>query len=147
MIDLEGNPLIKGQSDTTSYKGLDAMVDALRTNDTLLSLNLNNTGLDVGASKKIREMMEINQTLINLDIDNNPEMNIEDVIAIQDSLLKNKQDYDDERYMEFIERKRMRREEDISGVLLLNKQTKKLRGEAIELNIKTKKAQLDEEWT
>ena len=41
----------------------------------------------------------------------------------------------------------MRREEDISGVLLLNKQTKKLRGEAIQLNIKTKKAQLDEEWT
>ena len=40
----------------------------------------------------------------------------------------------------------MRREEDISGVLLLNKQTKKLRSEAIDLNIKTKKAQLDEEW-
>jgi len=73
-------------------------------------------------------------------------MDINDVIAIQDQLLKNKQDHDDERYMEFIERKRMRREEDISGVLLLNKQTKKLRSEAIELNIKTKKAQLDEEW-
>jgi len=29
-------------------------------------------------------------------------MNIEDVLAIQDSLMKNKQDYDDERYMEFI---------------------------------------------
>lgn len=82
-----------------------------------------------------------------MDIDNNPDMNIDDVIAIQDALIKNKQDYDDERYMEFIERKRMRREEDISGVLLLNKQTKKLRSEAIELNIKTKKAQLDEEWT
>jgi hypothetical protein len=74
-------------------------------------------------------------------------MNIEDVTAIQNSLLRNKQEYDDERYMEFIERKRMRREEDISGVLLLNQQTKKLRGEAIDLNIKTKKAQLDEEWT
>lgn len=73
-------------------------------------------------------------------------MNIDDVVAIQDALIKNKQDYDDERYMEFIERKRMRREEDISGVLLLNKQTKKLRSEAIELNIKTKKAQLDDEW-
>ena len=73
-------------------------------------------------------------------------MNIEDVIAIQDQLIKNKQEHDDERYMEFIERKRMRREEDISGVLLLNKQTKKLRSEAIELNIKTKKVQLDEEW-
>jgi hypothetical protein len=54
-------------------------------------------------------------------------MDIDDTIAIQDSLLRNKQEYDDERYMEFIERKRMRREEDISGVLLLNKQTKKLR--------------------
>ena len=73
-------------------------------------------------------------------------MNIDDVIAIQDSLIQNKQEYDDERYMEFIERKRMRREEDISGVLLLNQQTKKLRSEAIELNIKTKKAQLDDEW-
>lgn len=73
-------------------------------------------------------------------------MNIDDILAIQDSLIKNKQEYDDERYMEFIQRKRMRREEDISGVLLLNQQTKKLRGEAIELNIKTKKAQLDEEW-
>lgn len=40
----------------------------------------------------------------------------------------------------------MRREEDISGVLLLNKQTKKLRAEAIDLNIQTKKTQLDEEW-
>lgn len=54
-------------------------------------------------------------------------MNLDDVAAIQNALLRNKQDYDDERYMEFIERKRMRREEDISGVLLLNQQTKKLR--------------------
>jgi hypothetical protein len=34
-----------------------------------------------------------------MDVDNNPEMNIDDVVVIQDSLLKNKQDYDDERYM------------------------------------------------
>lgn len=40
----------------------------------------------------------------------------------------------------------MRREEDISGVILLNEQTKKLRQEAIELNTQTKKKQLDEEW-
>ncbi len=58
-------------------------------------------------------------------------MKLENVLAIQDRLVQNKQEHDDERYMEFIERKRMRREEDISGVLLLNKQTKKLRSEAI----------------
>lgn len=74
-------------------------------------------------------------------------MDIDDVSAIQDSLLRNKQDYDDERYMEFIERKRMRREEDISGVVLLNSQTKKLRSEAIDLNISTKRVELDQEWT
>ena len=62
-----------------------------------------------------------------MDIENNPEMDLDDVLAIQERLMQNKQEYDDERYMEFIERKRMRREEDISGVLLLNKQTKKLR--------------------
>jgi hypothetical protein len=56
--------LIKGQGDTVSYKGLDALVDALSSNDTLLSLNLNNSGLDATASKKLREMMESNQTLI-----------------------------------------------------------------------------------
>lgn len=81
-----------------------------------------------------------------LDIENNPQMSLEDTIEIQERLLQNKREYDDERYMEFIERKRMRREEDISGVLLLNKQTRKLRSEAIELNIKTKQAQLDEDW-
>ena len=92
-------------------------MDALTANDTLLSLNLNNSGLDSTCSRLLREMMEQNSTLIwyccrycSLDIDNNPEMNIDDVISIQDLLLKNKQDYDDERYMEFIERKRMRRE-------------------------------------
>ena len=58
-------------------------------------------------------------------------MNLEDVIEIQNQLVKNKQEHDDERYMEIIERKRMRREEDISGVLMLNRQTKKLRTEAI----------------
>lgn len=73
-------------------------------------------------------------------------MNLEDVIEIQNQLVKNKQEHDDERYMEFIERKRMRRQEDISGVLMLNRQTKKLRTEAIQLNIKTKKEQLDQDW-
>jgi len=34
-----------------------------------------------------------------LDIENNPEMNIDDVISIQDQLIKNKQEHDDERYM------------------------------------------------
>ena len=34
-----------------------------------------------------------------MDISNNVEMNIDDVLAIQDALIRNKQEYDDERYM------------------------------------------------
>ena len=81
-----------------------------------------------------------------MDVENNPQMHLEDVKQIQQKLIENKRTYDDERYMEFIERKRMRREEDISGIILLNKQTKKLRSEGIELNIKTKQRRLDSEW-
>lgn len=65
-------------------------------------MNLNNTGLDSYCSKKLREVMEHNSTIIQLDLENNTDMNIDDVLAIQDALIKNKQDYDDERYMEFI---------------------------------------------
>jgi hypothetical protein len=44
--------------------GIDALVEALAKNDTLLSLNLNNTGLDANCSKKLLEMIENNSTLI-----------------------------------------------------------------------------------
>lgn len=37
--------------------------------------------------------------LFRLDVENNPNMALEDVIFIQDQLIKNKQDYDNERYM------------------------------------------------
>jgi hypothetical protein len=39
-------------------------MDALKTNDTLLSLNLNSTGLDEVCSRKLKEVMELNSTLI-----------------------------------------------------------------------------------
>lgn len=47
-----------------NYRGVEELAEVLKTNDTLLYLNLNNTGLDGEASKKIREAMEKNSTLI-----------------------------------------------------------------------------------
>lgn len=126
--------------------------EALCHNETLLYINLNSTGLDSTCSRIMREIFEHNTTLILLDLENNngsadnPGMALEDVLYMQDKLVANKQIHDEERYKEFIERKRMRREEDISGVLLLNEQTRKLRQEAIELNTHAKKRQLDDEW-
>ncbi len=63
LIDLEGNKLIRGD-DKPNYKGIEALVDALKTNETLLSLNLNGTGLDAACSRLLLEMVEHNSTLI-----------------------------------------------------------------------------------
>ena len=40
-------------------------MEALKVNETLLSLGLNNTGLDSEASHKLREAMQNNSTLIS----------------------------------------------------------------------------------
>lgn len=64
LIDLEGNKLIKGSDDKTNYEGITDLTEALKKNETLLSLNLNSTGLDENSSRMLREMMECNSTLI-----------------------------------------------------------------------------------
>ena len=147
-IDLEDNLLNEEKRDNNSkkYPELKEFVEALSFNDTVLCINLTNTGLDQHCSKMLRQVFNHNKTLILMDLDGNPNMALEDIVYIQDRLIENKQLHDDERYKEFIERKRMRREEDISGVLLLNQQTKKLRQEAIELNTEAKRKQLNNEW-
>lgn len=86
----------------------------MKTNTTLIGLNLNNTNLDSESSIALSEAMEVNTTLIYLDIEGNKKMNIHNVRKIQDSLKRNKLVYDEERMKEFLERKRMKREEDIS---------------------------------
>lgn len=64
-----------------------------------MSLSLNNTNLESECSAYLRDAMEKNKTMILLDIEGskNSEMNIYDVRAIQDSLKRNKEDYDKER--------------------------------------------------
>lgn len=43
---------------------MEALVEALKSNETLLSLNLNGTGLDAVCSRLLLEMVEHNSTLI-----------------------------------------------------------------------------------
>ena len=73
-------------------------MDALKHNDTVLCINLTNTGLDSECSRVMRSIFDTNRTLILLDLDGNPKMNLDDVIYIQDRLIENKQLHDDERY-------------------------------------------------
>lgn len=49
-------------------------------------------------------------------------MQLNDVRAIQDKLMENKRKYDEDRFKEFIERKRMKREEDISTIIQINQE-------------------------
>jgi hypothetical protein len=64
LLDLEGNNLIKGKDNVNNYKGIEELVKVLKENETILSINLNTTGLDAVASKKLRELMEENTTII-----------------------------------------------------------------------------------
>ena len=68
-IDLERNNLlddpVTGQKD---YKVIDELVDALMVNETVLYINLNNTGLNSKCSKKLRDIFQTNKTLILLDL-------------------------------------------------------------------------------
>ena len=64
-------------------------------NDTILCINFTNTGLNKECSKRMRKVFNTNKTLILLDLDGNPNMDLNDVIFIEDRLIENKQLHDD----------------------------------------------------
>lgn len=67
--------------------------------------------------------MEENDTMIDLDIEGNPDMNIYDCRRIQDKLQKNRKDYNDERLREFRERKMLENEKDMKNNCNLDVET------------------------
>lgn len=74
-LDLESNDLShEGQK----KEGIEAMIRALETNTTLLSLNVANNGLEAEIGRQFRDMLKINKTLIDFEFSSNP-FNIEDV--------------------------------------------------------------------
>lgn len=143
VIDLEGNDLTDNGKNP---RGIQNLASALKTNSSLLSLNLTNTGLDAACGKSLLEAMRENKTCIMLDISQNPKMNIMDVREIQRILEANKLVYDEERFKEFMERKCLKREEDISKILQLKQETKMMIREGIDKRIEAKKLSMDEEW-
>jgi hypothetical protein len=116
-IDLESNNLTQMHKDNN---GILALAEALKKNTTLLSLNLMNCNLDATCSAALADALEVNKTLIMLEIAGNPEMFYKDVRRIQESLVRNKAEYDKERFKEFVERKRAKMEED--NIILLRQE-------------------------
>lgn len=89
-LNLEMNDLISNGKDPS---GIKTIAEALRHNVVLISLNLNSTGLDAECSSMLAEAIEDNHTLILLDVEGNPNMNIYDVRRIQDKLAENRKVY------------------------------------------------------
>mmetsp|Transcript_15998 Transcript_15998/g.29298 ORF Transcript_15998/g.29298 Transcript_15998/m.29298 type:complete len:375 (+) Transcript_15998:125-1249(+) len=108
VIDLEGNSLVSA----SDYTGINSIARALRTNKSLLSLNLSNCGLDKTCGIALADAMKVNFTLISMDLVGNYRIDIQQVQEIQDCLIRNKRLYDEERFREWEERKRMRKEEE-----------------------------------
>ena len=61
------------------YKGIRALAEAIKRNRVLISLNLNSTDLDSECSALLADAMQYNSTLISLDIEGNPEMDLNHV--------------------------------------------------------------------
>lgn len=108
-LDFEGNNLTQTGKDV---KGVLAIAEILKKNTTLLALNLGNCNLDNACSAGLAEALEYNKTLIMLELQGNPNMFYKDVLRIQESLKRNKAEYDQERFKEFVERKYAKMEED-----------------------------------
>jgi len=143
VIDLENNDLTDGGK---SSKGIVTLAEALKINKSLLHLNLSNTNLDVICGQALLEAMKENNTLIMLDLSLNTKMNLNDVREIQKILVANKKEYDEERFREFMERKHLRKEEDISKILQLKQEAKMMIKEGINKRIEAKQMQMDEDW-
>ena len=150
-LNLEGNNLTNFSRDrdgkvNIDRSGFESICQSLKKNISILTLNLHNTCLDEKCGEMLREAIEQNTTLISLDITGNRDLMIQDVQAIQDKISQNKEEYDNERYMEFLERKRMKREEEIASILLLKQETKVKIEEGIKSRIEYKREKFNEEW-
>lgn len=113
-LDFEGNNLTQIGKDVS---GLLHLAESLQKNTTLLSLNLANCNLDKQCSSALADALDVNKSLIMLELSGNPGLFYKDVLRIQESLKRNKAEYDKERFKEFVERKRAKMEEDNTVLL------------------------------
>jgi len=121
------------------------MLRSLSENTTLLSLNIANNKLEPQIGKEIRKLLEVNFTLIDLEIGFN-NFDLKDVRAIQIMLRRNKAMFDKERLKEWRERKLMKNEDVRLRELYLKEQSK---GEELRMEIETKElreAHIEAKW-
>lgn len=106
-LDLDNNMLTNDGEDPT---GLKQMIEALKVNKSLLSLNIANNRLDEQIGKAFEEAMQVNTTLIDFDFSFN-NFEVDTIRKLQASLRRNKEIYDANGLREWTERTSMREED------------------------------------
>ena len=86
-ISLDHNPL---SSKMANFAGVEAMAEALKTNTTLNTLSLFQTGLGAHGGKLFREALEENDTLLRLQLSNTDGIKIDDLAFIKQKLKNNR---------------------------------------------------------
>lgn len=82
-LSLDSNPIFSTTND--DIKGVRALIDALKTNKTLTSLNLWRTGVKATDGEMLASAMDVNKTLLFLDIGHNNIL-MKEVVKIHNKL-------------------------------------------------------------
>jgi Ran GTPase-activating protein (RanGAP) involved in mRNA processing and transport len=106
-LDLDNNMLTNDGDDTS---GLFAFIEALKSNKTLLSLNMANNRLDEGIGKAFEEALAVNYSLIDFEFGFN-QFSVDTIRQLQFYLRRNKAIYDENQLREWNERRFMRGED------------------------------------
>lgn len=106
-LDFENNSLTTDGDDPS---GMMNFIQALKNNDSLLSLNVANNRLNEDIGKMFEECLAVNHSLINFEFSFN-NFTVETTRNLQNYLIRNKALYDENRLREWKERLLMREED------------------------------------
>ena len=142
-LDLESNQLTMGNEDTSGVQHY--LIDGLRSNTTLLSLNVANNQLDDTLGRDFKDALEVNETLIDLEIGFN-NFQLTEIREIQRLLLRNNKAYDENRLREWKERKLMLEEDEKLHGLYLKQETAQEQGRMEEEARDHRTKEIDATW-
>jgi len=113
-LDLEGNDLF--DKDLKDKSGIVSIAEGIKKNRCLIALNLSNCGLDNDCGIILAEAMRENNIIVDFDYRGN-DFSLEIIREINESLRRNKEIYDQERLLEWNERKYARKEDEYNEMI------------------------------
>ena len=141
-LDFENNFMTNSGASNDEVKSFS---DCLLTNKSLLHLNLANNGMNEECGERFVTNTGINTTLICFEFGFNQFL-LEHTRTIQENLKRNKKAYDEERFKEWKERKRMNEEETTMKILVLSEQFEGISKYEAELSRISREEARDAAW-